>query len=85
MFEVIKRRLLLSFLLLTSLILAWSLFVTGKSSSTLFSNLFIVFDNVYMIYLEAIASHLCCLFLYVCVSARERERGYQTCSPGFPV
>ncbi|KAF3953839.1 hypothetical protein CMV_020747 [Castanea mollissima] len=36
MFEVIKRRLLLSFLLLTNLILAWSLFVTEHRRGQLF-------------------------------------------------
>ncbi|KAL4634569.1 hypothetical protein ACB092_04G209200 [Castanea dentata] len=35
MFEVIKRRLLLSFVLLTNLILAWSLFVTGEKMEKL--------------------------------------------------
>ena len=60
--------------------------MTGKSSSTLFSDLFIVSDNVYLIYLEAVASQLgFMLFSSVDVCQLEREREYQTCSPGFPV
>jgi hypothetical protein len=52
-FEVIKRRLLLGFLLLTTLFLAWSLCFTGKSS-TIFSDFILIVRHA-CIYLEAIA------------------------------
>ena len=77
-FELKKRR-LLSFLILSTLFLAWSLFVTGKSI-TLFSNF-----TLYLtcIYLEAVALHLC---LFLCtLRETERERESITCSPVIPV
>ena len=66
-FEVIKRRLLRHFLVLTTLYFAWSYkFVTGKSNSTLSSKLFIVFDNVYIVYF--------CVYMYMCVNKRKQKR-----------
>ena len=66
MFEVIKRR-LSNFLVLTTLYFAWSYkFVTGKTNSTLLSKLFIVFDNVYIVYF--------CVYICTCVWTRESER-----------
>lgn len=64
----LKRGLFLAFLVLITLFLSWSLFFTGKTNSSTFFVIFILF-GMYVL-LSKIKDYV----VYLCVCERNRER-----------